>query len=246
MKRRTKPGDLGRAIGYIRVSTEEQKLGPKAQAEALESWASRESVQLLACFIDRGVSGATPIAERKALMAALATCKSANAGVLVAAKRDRLARSLAVVAAIEAEVLRSGAVLRTTDGMSDGVGSGALLSRGIADLIGAWEREVISERTRAALGVKRSRGERTGAVRYGWKVGVDGKRLEPSESEQAVIALITELRAIGFSTRAIVAELGARGVKSRAGRPLQQTQVQRILGAAVGASAAYGVNARFQ
>ena len=42
--------------------------------------------------------------------------------------------------------------------------------RGIVDVFAAYEREVIRARTRAALGVKRARGERTGEIPYGYRV----------------------------------------------------------------------------
>jgi DNA invertase Pin-like site-specific DNA recombinase len=232
MKRSAKRGDPRRAIGYIRVSTAEQKLGPRAQSEALELWSAREGVQLVACFIDAGISGATRIGRRKALLGALAALQSVDAGLLVAAKRDRFAREVSVAAAVEAEAARCGATVVTADGASGGSGAGGVLSRGMHDLIAQWECAVISERTALALAVKRARGQRVGGVPYGFRVGHDGKRLEPLESEQQVIALVSALCAAGLSTRAIVARLDGRGVRSRSGRPLRQTQVQRILRAA--------------
>jgi len=232
MKLRAKQGNPRRAVGYIRVSTTEQKLGPKAQADALELWVIRQGVELVACFVDSGVSGATPFGERKALLGAVQALQTANAGILVASKRDRLARGVAVVAVIEAEVSKAGACIRTADGASDGTGAGGLLTRGMADLLGAWERETIRERTRAALEIKRIRGERIGGVPYGSAVGADGARLEPLENEQRVIALVRELSAKGMSTRAIVGELADRGIRSRSGKALRQTQVWRIVQAA--------------
>ncbi len=53
-----------RGVGYIRVSTEDQILGPDAQRTALERWASARGVELVGVFEDRGVSGAAALDRR--------------------------------------------------------------------------------------------------------------------------------------------------------------------------------------
>jgi DNA invertase Pin-like site-specific DNA recombinase len=102
------------------------------------------------------------------------------------------------------------------------------MMRGVVDLFAAYEREVIKARTRAALGVKKARGERVGEVAYGFRVSSDGRNLEADEAEQGVLAQVAELRAAGLSQRAIVAELAARGLVSRSGRSFGQTQIARM------------------
>ena len=89
-----------------------------------------------------------------------------------------------------------------------------------------WEREVIGERTKAALQHLKRQGRRTGAVPYGRRlVGGAGKQLEPDPAEQAVIALARELRAAGNTLQAICDELTDRGHLSRTGRPFAPAQV---------------------
>jgi len=216
------------AIGYIRVSTDEQRLGPKAQAAALERWAAREGVQLVACFVDHGVSGAMPISERKGLLEALAALQPLNAGILLAAKRDRLARDVGIARGIEAAALKEGAIVRTADGTSDATGSAAVISKGLHDLLGEWEREVIRERTTAALALKKAKGERTGGVTYGYHLAADGKTLELDPAEQAVIARIQALSGQGGSIRKIVALLNAEHVPAR-GACWHVTSVARLI-----------------
>lgn len=61
--------------------------------------------------------------------------------------------------------------------------------------LGQWEREVIGERTSAAMQHKASQGEYTGgAVPYGYSFAADSVAIVEVESEQAVIA---EARARG-------------------------------------------------
>ena len=82
--------------------------------------------------------------------------------------------------------------------------------------------------TRAALAAKRSRGERVGTVPYGFSPGPDGT-LVANDTEQAIIALVCDLRRSGKSLRRIAAITTRRGVRSRGGKPLAATQILRIL-----------------
>ena len=58
-------------IGYVRVSTNEQTLGPEAQRSALEEWCAARSVVLAGVFTDQGVSGGAVLDQRPGLLAAL-------------------------------------------------------------------------------------------------------------------------------------------------------------------------------
>ena len=88
---------------------------------------------------------------------------------------------------------------------------------------------MIRARPRAALAVKKARGERTGELPYGSRVAADGVRVEADEAEQGVLAVVRELRAAGLSQNKIAAMLASRGLLSRAGRSFGQTQVSRML-----------------
>ncbi len=229
MGRRLLEGNSDVAIAYLRVSTEEQGLGPDAQSAQIEAWAQRVRIRVVATFSDHGVSGATPLAQRPGLLKAIDALRTERAGVLVAAKRDRLARDLVISALVDRSVRSVGAVVRTADGASDAKGPEGEMMRGIVDVFAAYEREVIRARTRAALAVKRTRGERIGQVPYGYRLAADGLRIEPDPVEQSVVQMVEGLRRDGLSHRAIVSALAETGAVSRAGRPFRQTQVARIL-----------------
>jgi DNA invertase Pin-like site-specific DNA recombinase len=216
------------AVAYIRVSTEDQRLGPAAQRAAVEAWAARDGVQVAAWHVDQGVSGGSDLGERPALVAALGELRALDAGVLVVAKRDRLARDVYVAATIERAVATGGARVVSADGTANGDTPADAFMRTILDAAAAYERALIRARTRAALAAKRARGERSGEVPYGFR-SVQGGRLEADEAEQAVLGIVAELHAAGLSHRGIVAELGARALVSRAGRPFAKTQVTRML-----------------
>ncbi|MGD0947586.1 MAG: recombinase family protein [Candidatus Binatia bacterium] len=93
--------DQQRVIGYVRVSSDDQQLGPDAQRVALEQWCAANGGRLVLTCTDRGVSGGAALDQRPGLLAALAAIKELAAGVLLVAKRDRLARDTLVAATVE-------------------------------------------------------------------------------------------------------------------------------------------------
>ena len=226
-ERSARPGNPLLAIGYLRVSTDEQKLGPEAQRAAIEAWAAREGVSVVGWHVDAGVSGGSDLADRPALVAALGELRAARAGVLVIAKRDRLARDVAVAATVERAVKACGAKVLSADGTANGDSPADAFMRTMLDGAAAYERALIRARTKAALAAKRARGERAGAVPFGFSADAEG-RLVPNEAEQTIIAIVRDLRAAGMPLRAVVEELGRRGLTSRSGRALALTQVARL------------------
>jgi DNA invertase Pin-like site-specific DNA recombinase len=223
------PGDQHVAIALVRVSTEDQRLGPEAQRGAIVAWAQRQRVEVIAWHLEQGVSGATPIEDRAILLSALADLKTYGAGRLVVAKRDRLARDVMFCALIERLVERNGACVCSADGTGEAGGPEGVLMRGMIDLFAQYERLLIASRTRAALAAKKARGERTGQVPYGFALAPDRRTLVANETERATMAVVHELRTSGLAIRKIVVECARLGLVSRTGRVLGKTQVERIL-----------------
>ena len=162
-------------------------------------------------------------------MAALAGLREHGAGVLVVAKRDRIARDVVLTAVVERAARASGAAVVSAAGEGNGDTPADGFMRTVIDGAAQYERALIRSRTKAALGAKAAKGERTGELPYGYRLAADGVHLEADEAEQVVLATVQELRAAGLSHRAIVAAVGARGLVSRSDRPLAKTQVTRIL-----------------
>lgn len=94
------------------------------------------------------------------------------------------------------------------------------------DAFAEYERALIRGRTRAALAAKKARGERVGQVPIGSRA--EGDRLVVDEREAEAVALVRELRAAGWTIRAIADELTARGVPCR-GERWHPTTVQRLV-----------------
>lgn len=217
------------AIGYRRVSTDDQANGLEAQRDQIEAWCRRNAVELYATHEDSDVSGGLPLSARPALLDALADVRAHRAGVVIVAKRDRIARDVGIVRDIERSVNMHGARLVSADGASDGDTAGARMHRAMLDVYSEYERGVIGERTAAALARKRARGERTGGhVPYGFDA-ING-RLEPRADEQAVIRMVTRMREVeGLTLARIVHTLAHMGVVNRVGKPLHRKSIERIL-----------------
>lgn len=224
-RRRPPSTDPQLAIAYVRTSTDDQALGPHAQLASIDRWAAANGMRIAAVHRDLGMSGAAEVADRPELLAALASMEQHGAGILVVAKRDRLARDIVIAATIERLVQGKGARIVSADGLNVSGPEGALLLA-IIDAFSAYERALIRTRTTAALAVKKARGERVGEVPFGYRV--EGDKLTPCASEQRALDRIAELRAEGLSIRQIAVQLMAEAVPARGAR-WHPTSVARLL-----------------
>lgn len=229
MARRKRQADPGKAVGVIRVSTGHQALSPEAQRDAIERWCAANGCTLVAVFQDQ-VTGAAPLDKRPGLLTALGALAEHGAGVLVVAKRDRLARDPMVAAMAEAGAKRVGA--RVVSAAGEGTDSDdptAILMRRIVDAFAEYERLVIKARIKSAMAVKRSRGEALGGTApYGYRLAADGVAVEPDPAEQSVIARVQALRDEGLSIRAVADRLNADRVPAR-GKRWHPTTVARLV-----------------
>jgi DNA invertase Pin-like site-specific DNA recombinase len=89
-----------------------------------------------------------------------------------------------------------------------------------------FEKRMIGIRIKAALAVKKRRGECVGECTFGFASDESGK-LVANDVEQQVIQRIQRLAAEALSQRAIAAQLAVEGVVGRSGKPYSQTQVGR-------------------
>ncbi len=217
------------AIGYVRVSTDEQVLGPDAQRHAIEGWARANGATLAAVHVDMGVSGAAPLEDCPALVGALTDVRAHRATVLVVAKRDRLARDVMKAGMVEALLRRQGARCVSAAGEGDGEGPADALMRTIIDAFAQYERALIGARTKAGLAVKRARGELVGSVPLGFALAPDGVHLAPDAAEAAAVARAVALRAEGLTLAAVADRLLVEGHRPRTGARWYAAQVARMV-----------------
>jgi DNA invertase Pin-like site-specific DNA recombinase len=88
------------------------------------------------------------------------------------------------------------------------------------------ERNLIAERTRAALERKRERGERLGGhLPYGYEVVAGSKLLLESEADKKLLARAKRLQRAGMSVRAIAAKLASKSHAPRRGTRFRTAQL---------------------
>lgn len=218
-------------IGYLRVSTDEQAqsgLGLAAQEAKIRAYAELYGHELVEVITDAGQSAKS--LKRPGITQALAMLGSGEADGLLVAKLDRLTRSVADMASLTDKYFseKAGKALLSVQDQIDTTTAGGRLVLNVLMSVAQWEREAISERTVAALSVKRGRGECLGLPALG-KRWADGEHVE-DESELEAVKLIFDLRDSGLTMRQIVAELNERGTPCpRKAKTWHLTQVHRIL-----------------
>lgn len=221
-------GDPKIAVAYLRVSTDtdRQALGAQAQRDAIERWATASGVVVADWFVEE-VSGGAPLDRRPLLLQAIATVASLNAGHLVVQRLDRFSREPLTAALAETELRKNGASLVCADGAGSGDDPTSELIRGILLSVARFEKALIRSRIKAALAVKRSRGERIGAPPYGARV--EGKLLVMDPNEVGTIRRLRELRALGMTIREIVEHATREGLRNRAGKPFTIAAVHALV-----------------
>jgi DNA invertase Pin-like site-specific DNA recombinase len=145
------------------------------------------------------------------------------------AKLDRLLRSVADAATVIAEFDKKGIQLVA---LAEGFDTTNPYGRAMAQMASVFaeqERPMIRERTRSALSVKRSRGQRiSGHAPFGCEFGAGG-RLIGNLREQKIIACVRQLRSEGRSYRGIARRLHSEDVLPKRGRRWVRTTVKNIL-----------------
>jgi DNA invertase Pin-like site-specific DNA recombinase len=211
-----RPGTcLRHAVALYRVSTAEQGhsgLGLEAQQASVRAFVASQGWVLVAEHSDTA-SGKDD--RRPGLQAALARCRQLGA-VLVAARLDRITRRAHTLS----QLLEDGYSVRA----ADMPGADDLMMRVYAAMA-QKERELISERTRAALLAARARGRRLGGDRgYRPAAGPDAAAAAEARREAAERAAhrlhleIEAAKATGATHPAAVARYPSeRGVPTPSG-----------------------------
>jgi len=192
---------MKKAITYYRVSTERQGesgLGLLAQQKAVKDFAGANDYQLQGEFVEveSGKKNNRPV-----LVQALEKCKRENATLLIA-KLDRLGRNVAFIS----KLMESGVDFKAVDNPH--------ASKLVIHMMAAFaehERDLISERTIAALQAAKSRG----VVLGGFGREVLAKRNKDRAISYAwhMMPVIEGIRSAGIKTvRGIAAELNRKEI----------------------------------
>jgi DNA invertase Pin-like site-specific DNA recombinase len=235
--RRTAPrgvqGQIG-LVAYYRVSTAQQGrsgLGLDAQIAAVAAYAATASMPIVAEFreVESGKRN-----DRPQLAAALAACRARRA-TLVIAKLDRLARNAAFLLSVVEGTGEGGVAFCDLPQVPAGPTGKFLLT--LLAAVAELEAGLISQRTKAALAVARSRGVRLGNPKLQRGDAESARAARSAWSDQAreraadVRPYIDAARTAGCtSLRQLAAALTARGVRPPAGgETWHAAQVARVI-----------------
>jgi putative DNA-invertase from lambdoid prophage Rac len=195
-------------FGYVRVSTSRQAEDGESldvQERTITGYAMMQGLKVSQTFVEGGVSGSVPLAERAQGKAMLAALKAGD--VVITAKLDRMFRSALDALGVLADLKERGISLHMIDLGGDVTGNGiSKLVFTILSAVAEAERDRIRERISVVKADQKARGAYLGGkVPFGFTV-VAGQ-LEPVGSQQEIIERIIALRGEGKSLRAIKAVL---------------------------------------
>lgn len=203
-------------VGYGRVSTAEQSdsgLGLAAQRSAITAECKHRGWHLLVVHEDAGVSGKS-VKKRPGLLAALDAVESGVAGGIVVAKLDRLSRSLADFANLMSRAQSKGWNLVALDlGVDLTTPAGEFMANVMASAA-QWERRIIGQRTKEALGELRAQGITLG---------------RPRALPESVVERILASRNAGDGWSAIARTLNADGVPTAHGGTEWRASTVRVI-----------------
>jgi len=220
-----------KAIAYVRVSTEEQANegeSLRAQKERLQAYCLAKDWQLVDVVEDAGKSGKD--LKRPGILSILRDCqnKVKTFDTILITRLDRLTRSVRDLAELSDYFKERQINLASiSENVDTGTPTGELFYNIIASL-SQWERKKIGERTREVLAYKKSNGERTGTIPYGFQMS-GRSRLEAMPAEQAILERIRELKSlIGYHK--IAKLLNAERVPAKNGGKWYPGTVRSVLG----------------
>lgn len=215
-------------IGYLRVSTEEQTKGEgiAIQRDAIVAAAAAAGASVIAWCADEAVSGSNGLDSRHALTDALTLVRQHPGATIAVMRLDRLARDLMVQEQLLAEVWREGGrVFSCSEAEQvycrpdDPLDPSRKFIRQVLGAVAEYERAMI--RSRMVRGRRRKLAETGfagGKQPYGWRYATGGG-IEPDPTEQAVLASVTEWRAMGVDWKGCADELNGEGRVKRNGQP---------------------------
>jgi len=217
----------GKFIGYLRVSTEKQGLsglGIEAQRKAIDEYLNGGRWELLAEYVEIE-SGRR--SDRPELTKALAQSKATGA-TLVIAKLDRLSRNVAFIS----NLMESGVEFVAAD-----MPMANRLTVHVLAAVAEHEREMISQRTTAALAAAKVRGVKLGnpngarALRgLGNAHAIEGAKAKADTHMARVVPVIETIRGEGAtSLRGIAEELNRQGILTARGGRWYATTVKNLL-----------------
>lgn len=218
------------AVGYIRVSTEEQaKDGYSLQNQELviNKRCDYEGWELKEIFHDKGISGAS-MDKREGIKELLEYVKSNKVDYLVMFKVSRLSRKISDVVAIADYLEKAGVKLIAIEDNIDTstpIGKYFLV---FGAVVAEMERENIITQVKGGMQQKAREGEWNGGKP---PIGYDlvEKRLKINGAEAEIVKTVYNEYLKGNGYKAIALTLNEKGLKTKLGKPFNGIGIKEIL-----------------
>lgn len=214
---------MNRAVAYLRVSTRQQHrsgLGIEAQRAMVTRFAEAENIQIIAEYVEAETGKGADALDRRAQLAA----ESAKCSVLVS-KLDRLSRDVAFVAGLMAQRVPFLVAELGRDADPFMLPLYAALAE--------KERRLISERTKAALAIRKANGSKLGNpcnIRAAGDMGRAMLAAVADDHARGLLPLLRTLRNEGAITMgAITTALNDRRVPTPRGASWHVSSVANLL-----------------
>lgn len=215
-----------RAIGYIRVSTEDQaKEGVSLdnQRTKISAYAELKDLELVEIIEDAGISAKN--LNRPGAQRVLDLARRKEIQAVIVYKLDRMFRSTVDALETTKQFDKLGVAFHSIQETLDTQSAMGKFFFTLTAALAEMERGIIAERTTAALQHKKARGEKTGGdVPFGYDL-VDGGMLVENPHEQNALRVINDLNTRGHSLRKICRKLEARGYLTKTGKATWHPQV---------------------
>ncbi len=224
---------MQKAVGYIRVSTTgqaEDGVSLEAQRQKISAWATLNDAEMVVVHADEGISGKSS-ENREALRAAITTACELRA-VLVVYSISRMSRSTKDTLAIAEHLEKAGADLVSLSEHIDTTSAAGKMVFRMMAVLAEFERDLVSERTKAALAHKKALGQRVGNIAYGYKLAEDCEVLEEDDQEQLVLQSILRMRRKGYSLQNIADKLNNKGQTTRCGSMWRKQYIGNLVSSA--------------
>lgn len=230
----TKAARAPRAVGYLRVSTEEQAAtghGLDTQEKAVRAFAESQGYELVEVLTDAGVSGATKPAERPAFGQVVTLAEAGALDVLLVAKIDRLSRDIrhAMTTVSDLAEQHEVAFRSVTESVIDTSNPMGRTFFAIFAGMAENERFVIRDRTAGGRVAKAGKGGFAGGkAPYGYEKDLQGG-LRVVEDQAKVVRRIYRERRQRRTLQAIAGGLNADRIPSPSGGEWQVSSVSYLL-----------------
>ena len=205
--RENKANEMDDFLGYIRVSTEEQAIegfSLENQAMKIRAYCELYGLNVARIIQDAGVSAKS--LKRPGWQEVESLLSDNQVKGVVIYKLDRLTRNLGdwsyLIKTYFHDRAKNAKQLHSYSEKIDTSTATGRMFLNLVVMISEWEREIIAERTRDGLGVKRIRGEKLGGrMPFGKVLSEDGITLADEPGQQEAIAEMRRLQSEGLTLR---------------------------------------------